>query len=100
MRHLRLPKRHQFRRDVYVGYADADWRLACVTLPRCLQQRHGVRLLLRDREELPGSVRAETIVDHIDDSWKVKKERERQKGVENRAEGERGVVWCGMYVCV
>ncbi|KAK7481395.1 hypothetical protein BaRGS_00027365 [Batillaria attramentaria] len=28
-------------------------------------------LLLRDREERPGSIRAENIVEHIDDSWKV-----------------------------
>ena len=75
MRHLRLPQRRHFRKDVYVGYADADWRLACVTLLRCLQQRHGIRLLLRDRDELPGTVRAENVIDHIDDSWKVMRER-------------------------
>nr|KAG5712293.1 hypothetical protein BaRGS_023872 [Batillaria attramentaria] len=71
MKRLRLPRREHFRRDAYVGYADADWRLACLTLPGCLQERHGVRLLLRDFEELPGSIRAESIIEHIDDSWKV-----------------------------
>ncbi|KAK7501699.1 hypothetical protein BaRGS_00007130 [Batillaria attramentaria] len=71
MQRLRLPRRENFRRDAYVGYADADWEFACVTLPACLQERHGVRLLLRDFEEVPGSIRAENIVQHIDDSWKV-----------------------------
>ncbi|KAK7501700.1 hypothetical protein BaRGS_00007131 [Batillaria attramentaria] len=71
MQQLRLPQRENFRRDAYVGYADADWEFACVTLPACLQERHGVRLLLRDFEEVPGSIRAENIVQHIDDSWKV-----------------------------
>nr|KAG5704423.1 hypothetical protein BaRGS_024278 [Batillaria attramentaria] len=71
MKRLRLPRREHFRRDAYVGYADADWEFACVTLPACLEDRHGVRLLLRDREELPGSIRAENILQHIDDSWKV-----------------------------
>ena len=54
-------------------YADVhnDVMFACVSLYECLQQQYGVRLLLRDREELPGSVRAESIVQHIDDSWKV-----------------------------
>ncbi|KAK7481396.1 hypothetical protein BaRGS_00027352 [Batillaria attramentaria] len=71
MKRLRLPRREHFRRDAYVGYADADVEFACLTLPTCLEERHGVRLLLREREELPGSVRAESIVEHIDDSWKV-----------------------------
>ncbi|KAK7481408.1 hypothetical protein BaRGS_00027364 [Batillaria attramentaria] len=71
MKRLRLPRREHFRRDAYVGYADADWEFACLMLPACLEERHGVSLLLRDREELPGSIRAESIVEHIDDSWKV-----------------------------
>ncbi|KAK7481411.1 hypothetical protein BaRGS_00027367 [Batillaria attramentaria] len=71
MKRLRLPHREHFRRDAYVGYADADWEFACLMLPACLEERHGVRLLLRDREERPGSIRAENIVEHIDDSWKV-----------------------------
>nr|KAG5695323.1 hypothetical protein BaRGS_006547 [Batillaria attramentaria] len=70
MKRLRLPHREHFRRDAYVGYADADWEFACLMLPACLEERHGVRLLLRDREERPGSIRAENIVEHIDDSWK------------------------------
>nr|KAG5706840.1 hypothetical protein BaRGS_004175 [Batillaria attramentaria] len=70
---LRLPRREEFRKDVYVGYADADWELACLRLPACLEERHGVRLLLRDFEEVPGSIRAENIVTHIDDSWKAQR---------------------------
>nr|KAG5699449.1 hypothetical protein BaRGS_016295 [Batillaria attramentaria] len=71
MKRLRLPRREHFRWDAYVGYAHADREFACLMLPACLEERHGVRLLLRDREELPGSIRAESIVEHIDESWKV-----------------------------
>ena len=71
MRNVRMPKREDFRKDAYVGYADVDWELACVTVPQCLQDRRGVRLLLRHQEEIPGSVRAENVIQHIDDSWKV-----------------------------
>ncbi|KAK7111536.1 hypothetical protein V1264_011147 [Littorina saxatilis] len=73
IRRYRLPRRHHFHRDAYVVYSEAqdDVILACVTLREAVEERYGVRLLLRDREELPGSVRAETVVQHIDDSWKV-----------------------------
>ncbi|KAK7110920.1 hypothetical protein V1264_014715 [Littorina saxatilis] len=71
IRRHRLPRRHHFRCDAYVVYSDAECDVACVTLRECLEEQYGVRLLLRDREELPGSVRAESIVQHIDDSWKV-----------------------------
>ena len=37
LKELRLPIRSRFRKDVYVGYADADWELACLTLPACLR---------------------------------------------------------------
>ncbi|KAK7111540.1 hypothetical protein V1264_011151 [Littorina saxatilis] len=73
IRRYRLPRRHHFHRDAYVVYSEAqdDVILACVTLRVAVEERYGVRLLLRDREELPGSVRAENVVQHIDDSWKV-----------------------------
>nr|KAG5701788.1 hypothetical protein BaRGS_000778 [Batillaria attramentaria] len=71
MKGLRLPRREHFEWDAYVGYADDDVELACLTLLPCLEERHGVRLLLRNREELPGTIRAENIVAHIDASWKV-----------------------------
>nr|KAG5712276.1 hypothetical protein BaRGS_023855 [Batillaria attramentaria] len=71
MKRLQLPLREHFLWDAYAGYADADLEFACLTLPACLEERHSVRLLLRDREELPGSIRAESIVEHIDNSWKV-----------------------------
>ena len=70
LRRLRLPRRHDYRKDAYVVYADADWELACLNLPRCLEP-HGVRLLLKDREDLPGSLLAENIVNNIEKSWKV-----------------------------
>ncbi|KAK7111543.1 hypothetical protein V1264_011154 [Littorina saxatilis] len=73
IRRYRLPRRHHFHRDAYIVYSEAecDVIVACVTLREAVEERYGVRLLLRDREELPGSVRAENVVQHIDDSWKV-----------------------------
>ncbi|KAK7097190.1 toll-like receptor 3 [Littorina saxatilis] len=73
VRRHRLPRRQHFRRDAYVVYSDAerDVILACVTLREVLEEQYSVRLLLRDRDDLPGSVRAENIVQHIDNSWKV-----------------------------
>ena len=70
LRHLCLPRRQDFRKDAYVVYADADFELACLKLPQCLEP-YGVRLLLRDREDMPGSVLAENIVLNIEHSWKV-----------------------------
>ncbi|KAK7095463.1 toll-like receptor 3 isoform X1 [Littorina saxatilis] len=73
VRRHRLPRRHNFRRDAYVVYSDVerDVILACVKLREVLEEIYSVRLLLPDREDLPGSVKAETIVQHIDHSWKV-----------------------------
>ncbi|XP_076445602.1 uncharacterized protein LOC143283303 [Babylonia areolata] len=70
LRRLREPKRQDFRKDVYIAYADDDAELACVHLPRCLQG-HGLRVLLRQQEEQPGIARVESIVQFIEDSWKV-----------------------------
>ena len=73
MRKARLPRRENFRKDVYLGYADtdADCQQACVTLPSRLTWHCNMRILLRQEEEIPGCIRAETIVQHMDDSWKV-----------------------------
>ena len=99
MRKARLPRREEFRKDVYVGYADtdADCDMACMTLPRCLTERHNVTLLLRHEEEIPGCVRAETIVEHMDDCWKVGHmlRRECRLCVLGLGCGERG----GEHVC-
>ncbi|XP_076445731.1 LOW QUALITY PROTEIN: uncharacterized protein LOC143283401 [Babylonia areolata] len=70
LRRLQMPTRLDFRKDVYIAYADADAELACVHVPQCLQG-HGVRILLRHQEELVGSVMADNIVQFIEDSWKV-----------------------------
>lgn len=72
IRNLRLPRRQNFWKDAYLVYADADddVSLACLTLRQILEERHGVRLLLRNRDEVGGHI-AENIVQHIDDSWKV-----------------------------
>ncbi|XP_076445079.1 toll-like receptor 4 [Babylonia areolata] len=70
LRRLRMPTRLDFRKDVYIAYADADAELACVHVPQCLQGR-GVRVLLKHQEELVGSVMADNIVQFIEDSWKV-----------------------------
>ncbi|XP_070205922.1 toll-like receptor 4 [Littorina saxatilis] len=70
VRRLRLPRRQDFGKDVYMVYADQDTELACLDLPRCLRP-YGVRLLLRSLEDAVGSVKAENIVTNIENSWKV-----------------------------
>ena len=70
LRHLRLPRRHDFERDAYVVYADDDLELACRKLPQCLEP-FGVRLLLSEKEDMPGTPRTANIVRNIEKSWKV-----------------------------
>ncbi|KAK7108677.1 toll-like receptor 6 [Littorina saxatilis] len=69
-RHLILPRRHDFRKDAYVVYAEGDTEFVFNKLGPCLE-RFGVRLLLRHIEDLPGSIIAENIVKNTEDSWKV-----------------------------
>ncbi|KAL8560196.1 hypothetical protein ACOMHN_021690 [Nucella lapillus] len=70
LRRLPMPTRHDFRKDVYMAYADADAALACLRIPRCLRG-HDIRFLLRHQEELPGSIMADNTAMFIEDSWKV-----------------------------
>ena len=47
-----------------------NWQLAYLKLPQCLRL-HGIRLLLKDQEDVPGTLMADNILKHIEDSWKV-----------------------------
>ena len=70
LQRLRLPRRHDFRKDAYVVYADTDKEMARVTLPGCLEP-HGVRLLLGHRHAGPAWAVAQNILQDMQDSWKV-----------------------------
>lgn len=71
LRKLKIPKRQDFRKDAYIGYSDADEDLV-LALCESLQIQRGVKLFLRYVEELPGSIKAENIVENVEDSWKVR----------------------------
>nr|KAG5706045.1 hypothetical protein BaRGS_028154 [Batillaria attramentaria] len=69
LRHLQLPKRLDFRKDVLLGHADADLELA-MRVRDCLRDDHGVRVLLPYEEILPGDIWTEKILQLVDDGWK------------------------------
>ncbi|KAK7496123.1 hypothetical protein BaRGS_00012533 [Batillaria attramentaria] len=70
LRHLQLPKRLDFRKDVLLGHADADLELA-MRVGDCLRDEQGVRVLLPYEEILPGDIWTEKILQLVDDSWKI-----------------------------
>ncbi|KAK7496127.1 hypothetical protein BaRGS_00012537 [Batillaria attramentaria] len=70
LRHLQLPKRLDFRKDVLLGHADADLELA-MRVRDCLRDDHGVRVLLPYEEILPGDIWTEKILQLVDDGWKI-----------------------------
>ncbi|KAK7496124.1 hypothetical protein BaRGS_00012534 [Batillaria attramentaria] len=70
LRHLQLPKRLDFRKDVLLGHADADLELA-MRVRDCLRDEQGVRVLLPYEEILPGDIWTEKILQLVDDSWKI-----------------------------
>ncbi|KAK7496125.1 hypothetical protein BaRGS_00012535 [Batillaria attramentaria] len=70
LRHLQLPKRLDFRKDVLLGHADADLELA-MRVRDCLRDEQGVSVLLPYEEILPGNIWTEKILQLVDDSWKI-----------------------------
>ncbi|KAK7496179.1 hypothetical protein BaRGS_00012589 [Batillaria attramentaria] len=70
LRHLQLPKRLDFRKDLLLGHADADLELA-MWVRDCLRDEQGVRVLLPYEEILPGDIWTEKILQLVDDSWKI-----------------------------
>ncbi|KAK7116002.1 toll-like receptor 3 [Littorina saxatilis] len=79
-KHIKMPRRAEFEKDAYIAYCDADAELVCFRLKPALQDRRGVRLLIKDlpRDELgldfyllPGDNVAQKMLEHIDLCWKV-----------------------------
>ncbi|XP_067676207.1 toll-like receptor 4 [Haliotis asinina] len=66
-----LPTRGDFVYDVNVMHADVDYRWACYTLRQRLEIEKGFRLLLHDRDILPGVNKADAIMQSVHGSWKT-----------------------------
>ncbi|XP_046346285.2 toll-like receptor 4 [Haliotis rufescens] len=65
------PKRTDFPNDAYIGYSDCDYQYICHTMREHLEDRHGVKLFLKDRDSIPGGQIADDIINGIDSSWKT-----------------------------
>ncbi|XP_046581575.1 toll-like receptor 4 [Haliotis rubra] len=65
------PKRTDFPNDAYIGYSDVDYQYICHTVREHLEDRHGVKLFLKDRDTIPGGQIADDIISGIDSSWKT-----------------------------
>ena len=66
-----LPARGDFKYDVFVGYADQDYRFACTQLRQILEERFHYRIYLHDRDSQLGDSRANNILDGVRNSWKM-----------------------------
>ena len=66
-----LPKREDFQYDVFVGYAERDYRFACKQLREILEDRFHYRIFLHDRDSQLGDSRANSILDGVRNSWKL-----------------------------
>ncbi|XP_067675262.1 toll-like receptor 4 [Haliotis asinina] len=67
----KAPKRTDFPNDAYIGYSDVDYQYVCHTVREQLEDRHGVKLFLKDRDTIPGGQIADDIIGGIDSSWKT-----------------------------
>ncbi|XP_071114803.1 toll-like receptor 4 [Haliotis cracherodii] len=64
-------RRTNFPNDAYIGYSDCDYQYICHTMREHLEDRHGVKLFLKDRDTIPGGQIADDIINGIDSSWKT-----------------------------
>ncbi|KAK7087135.1 hypothetical protein V1264_021224 [Littorina saxatilis] len=71
LRHLRLPRRHDFQNDAVFVYADDDLELAMKLKQAVGNARPGLRLSLLIDEIMPGSSLPEGIARSVERSWKV-----------------------------
>ncbi|XP_005111527.1 toll-like receptor 4 [Aplysia californica] len=60
-----------YRHGVFIGYADADTRLACFTLRDFIHSRLALSTYVRDINQLPASNMAESIVNAVNSSWRI-----------------------------
>ncbi|XP_067676371.1 toll-like receptor 4 [Haliotis asinina] len=68
---VRPLQRLDFPNDAYIGYSDVDYQYVCHTVRDHLEDRHGVKLFLKDRDTIPGGQIADDIISGIDSSWKT-----------------------------
>ncbi|XP_071115446.1 toll-like receptor 4 [Haliotis cracherodii] len=68
---VRMPTRGDFVYDVNVMHADVEYRWACYTLRQRLEIEKGFRLLLPDRDIIPGVNKADAIIQSVHNSWKT-----------------------------
>ncbi|XP_041361986.1 uncharacterized protein LOC121377958 [Gigantopelta aegis] len=66
-----LPRREDFRYDVFIGYADKDCDFACMQLREILEDRFHYRVYLHDRDSELGGLRAISILEGVHNSWKM-----------------------------
>ncbi|XP_041361985.1 toll-like receptor 2 [Gigantopelta aegis] len=66
-----LPRREDFRYDVFIGYADNDCDFAYMQLREILEERFHYRVYLHDRDSELGGSRAISILDGVKNSWKM-----------------------------
>ncbi|KAK7102540.1 toll-like receptor 3 [Littorina saxatilis] len=71
LRHLRLPRRHDFENDAVFVYADCDLELAFKIRKAVGLARPGLRLSLLADDIMPGSFLADGIASSMERSWKV-----------------------------
>ncbi|KAK7102541.1 toll-like receptor 3 [Littorina saxatilis] len=71
LRHLRLPRRHDFEKDAVFVHADDDLELAVKVKEAVGIARPGLRLSLLADDIMPGSFLAEGIARSVERSWKV-----------------------------
>ncbi|XP_046581675.1 toll-like receptor 4 [Haliotis rubra] len=68
---VRPLRRFDFPNDAYIGYSDVDYQYVCHTVRELLEDRHGFKLFLKDRDTIPGGQIADDIINGIDSSWKT-----------------------------
>ncbi|KAK6165325.1 hypothetical protein SNE40_022274 [Patella caerulea] len=70
-RYVKVKKREDFLYDVCVLYADDVYQWVCHTLRDELEVRRGLKLYLRDRDEVLGTDKPTELYNTMESSWKV-----------------------------
>ncbi|XP_067676110.1 toll-like receptor 4 [Haliotis asinina] len=63
--------RQDFRKDAYIAHSEQDIRFVMDVLRIALENINGLRLILPERDFLPGGFVADHVVDSINKSWKT-----------------------------
>ncbi|KAK6194907.1 hypothetical protein SNE40_000440 [Patella caerulea] len=70
-RHIKPRRREEFKHDVCILYADDVYQWVCHTMLAELEVKRGLKLFIRDRDQIPGDDKPPELYDTMDDSWKV-----------------------------